>query len=76
MNIQMIPLSQLISSPANVGTTGANIGIGELAASIEAHGLWQKPGRPTRPKREIRSCGRCPRARRSQSLGQAKGAGR
>ena len=51
MNIQMIPLNQLIPSPANVDTTGANIGIGELAASIEAHGLLQNLAvRPARKR--------------------------
>jgi len=41
MNIQMIPLSRLIPSPANVRKTGATTGIAELAASIKAHGLLQ-----------------------------------
>jgi len=41
MNIQMIPLNQLVPSPANVRKTGANVGIEELAASIAAHGLLQ-----------------------------------
>ena len=41
MNIQTIPLNKLVPSPANVRKTGASTGIGELAASIEAHGLLQ-----------------------------------
>jgi ParB family transcriptional regulator, chromosome partitioning protein len=41
MNIQMIPLNQLVPSPANVRKTGTMIGIEELAASITAHGLLQ-----------------------------------
>ena len=41
MTIQMIPLNQLVPSPANVRKTGAGIGIDELAASIKAHGLLQ-----------------------------------
>jgi ParB family chromosome partitioning protein len=41
MKIKMIPLNALVRSPANVRKTGANIGIDELAASIEAHGLLQ-----------------------------------
>jgi ParB family chromosome partitioning protein len=41
MNIQMIPLSRLIPSPANVRKTGAHAGIEALAASITAHGLLQ-----------------------------------
>jgi ParB family chromosome partitioning protein len=40
-NIQMIPLTQLVPSPANVRKTGAKIGIDALAASIKAHGLLQ-----------------------------------
>ncbi len=39
--IQEIPLSKLIASSANVRRTGRSINIGELAASIEAHGLLQ-----------------------------------
>ncbi|WP_158920894.1 ParB/RepB/Spo0J family partition protein [Acidisphaera sp. S103] len=41
MKIKSIPLSQLIPSPSNVRKTGSGIGIMELAASIEAHGLLQ-----------------------------------
>ncbi|CAH2606404.1 protein of unknown function (plasmid) [Rhodovastum atsumiense] len=41
MTIKTIPLSQLVPSPANVRKTGAASGLGELAASIEAHGLLQ-----------------------------------
>jgi len=41
MNIQMIPLNALVSSPANVRKTGTKIGIDELASSIAAHGLLQ-----------------------------------
>ena len=41
MNIQMIPLNQLIPSAANVRKTGAHLGIEELAGSIAAHGLLQ-----------------------------------
>ncbi|HEX3982877.1 MAG TPA: ParB/RepB/Spo0J family partition protein, partial [Acidisoma sp.] len=41
MNIRMIPLNKLVPSPANARKTGASIGIDELAASIEAHGLLQ-----------------------------------
>lgn len=41
MTIQMIPLNQLAPSRANVRKTGASVGIEELAASIEAHGLLQ-----------------------------------
>ena len=41
MNIHMIPLNELVPSPANVRKTGVNIGIEELAASIAAHGLLQ-----------------------------------
>jgi len=41
MTIQMIPLNQLVPSTANVRKTGAAIGIEELAASIDAHGLLQ-----------------------------------
>ena len=41
MNIQMIPLTALVPSPANVRKTGVKIGIDELAASIAAHGLLQ-----------------------------------
>ena len=39
--IQEIPLSKLIASSANVRRTGRSANIGELAASIEAHGLLQ-----------------------------------
>ncbi len=39
--IQEIPLSKLIASSANVRRTGRSNSIGELAASIEAHGLLQ-----------------------------------
>jgi ParB family chromosome partitioning protein len=38
---QTIPLHQLVHSAANVRLTGRAEGIGELAASIEAHGLRQ-----------------------------------
>lgn len=41
MNIQNIPLNQLFKSAANVRKTGSREGIGELAASIKAHGLLQ-----------------------------------
>lgn len=41
MTIQMIPLNQLVRSRANVRKTGASVGLEELAASIEAHGLLQ-----------------------------------
>ena len=41
MKIKMIALTDLVPSPANVRKTGAGIGIQELAASIEAHGLLQ-----------------------------------
>jgi ParB family chromosome partitioning protein len=41
MNIQMIPLSELAPSPANVRKTGTKTGLEELAASIAAHGLLQ-----------------------------------
>ncbi|HAX90653.1 MAG TPA: hypothetical protein DCY07_00385 [Rhodospirillaceae bacterium] len=41
MNIQMIPLSQLVPSAANVRKTGAHHEIEALAASIAAHGLLQ-----------------------------------
>lgn len=41
MNIENIPLTKLVPSPANVRKTGGNDGIEELAASIEAHGLLQ-----------------------------------
>jgi ParB family transcriptional regulator, chromosome partitioning protein len=41
MNIDMIPLSKLIPSPANVRKTRAATVIAELAASIKAHGLLQ-----------------------------------
>jgi len=41
MNIQMIPLNQLVRSSSNVRKTGAAVGIEELAASIAAHGLLQ-----------------------------------
>jgi ParB-like nuclease domain len=36
-----IPLNKLIPAPDNVRKTGAGDGIGELAASIAAHGLLQ-----------------------------------
>ncbi len=39
--IQEIPLSKLVASTANVRRTGRTSNIGELAASIEAHGLLQ-----------------------------------
>jgi ParB family transcriptional regulator, chromosome partitioning protein len=39
--IQEIPLAKLIPSAANVRKTNRNEGIGELAASIRAHGLLQ-----------------------------------
>ena len=38
MNIQMISLTQLVPSPANVRKTRVKTGIEELAASIAAHG--------------------------------------
>jgi ParB family chromosome partitioning protein len=38
---QIIPLNQLVLSKANVRRTAASEGIGELAASIAAHGLRQ-----------------------------------
>ena len=41
MKITNIALNKLIPSTANVRKTGASIGIDELAASIEAHGLLQ-----------------------------------
>ena len=41
MQIEMIPLSKLVPSPANVRKTGADTGLDELAASIAAHGLLQ-----------------------------------
>jgi len=41
MNIQMIPLNQLVRSSSNVRKTGVSVGIEELAASIAAHGLLQ-----------------------------------
>ena len=41
MKIKMIALTDLVPSPDNVRKTGAKIGIEELAASIEAHGLLQ-----------------------------------
>ena len=41
MNIQQIPLTKLIPSPANVRKTGATEGIEELAANIKALGLLQ-----------------------------------
>jgi len=41
MNIQMIPLTALVPSTANVRKTGVKIGLDELAASIAAHGLLQ-----------------------------------
>jgi hypothetical protein len=37
MNIQMIPLSALVPSAANVGKTGVKIGIDELAALPYEH---------------------------------------
>ena len=39
--VEMIPLSKLVPSPANVRKTGRDLGIEELAASIAAHGLLQ-----------------------------------
>lgn len=39
--ITAIPLNQLVPSSANVRKCGASVGIEELAASIEAHGLLQ-----------------------------------
>lgn len=39
--IQEIPLSKLLPSKANVRRTGRTAQVGELAASIEAHGLLQ-----------------------------------
>lgn len=41
MTIQMIPLTQLVPSAANVRKTAAGAGIEALAASIAAHGLLQ-----------------------------------
>lgn len=41
MNIQMIPLSELAPSPANVRKTRVRNGIDGLAASIAAYGLLQ-----------------------------------
>ncbi|MGA8499752.1 MAG: ParB/Srx family N-terminal domain-containing protein, partial [Xanthobacteraceae bacterium] len=41
MNIQLIPLTQLVPSPANVRKTYAKTGIEGLAASIAVHGLLQ-----------------------------------
>jgi len=41
MNMQTIPLTQLVPSPLNVRKTGAKDGIKALAASIAAHGLLQ-----------------------------------
>jgi ParB family chromosome partitioning protein len=41
MKIKMIALTDLVRSPANVRKTSVMIGIEELAASIEAHGLLQ-----------------------------------
>ena len=41
MNMQTIPLTQLVPSAANVRKTGAKDGIEALAASIAAHGLLQ-----------------------------------
>jgi len=49
MNIQLIPLAQLVPSPLNVRKTGTKTGIEALAASIIAHGLLQnlqvRPGK-------------------------------
>jgi hypothetical protein len=39
MNIQMIPLSQLVPSEDNFRKTGVNEGIESLAASLRVHGL-------------------------------------
>ena len=36
-----IPLNKLVPSAANVRRTGREAGIGDLAASIAAHGLLQ-----------------------------------
>jgi len=41
MNMQIIPLTQLVPSATNVRKTGAKDGIEALAASIAAHGLLQ-----------------------------------
>src|ERR1700759_617239 len=41
MKIKMIPLPSLIPSPPKERETGTTVGITELAASIEAHGLLQ-----------------------------------
>jgi ParB family chromosome partitioning protein len=41
MKIQMIALSKLAPSPANVRKAGASVGIDELATSIAVHGLLQ-----------------------------------
>ena len=40
-SIRQIPLSKLVASAANVRRTGRTSNIGELAASIAAHGLLQ-----------------------------------
>lgn len=41
MSMQMIPLNQLVASPANVRKTDAKADVEALAASIAAHGLLQ-----------------------------------
>lgn len=41
IHIQEIPLSKLVASTANVRRTGTTVRLGELAASIQAHGLLQ-----------------------------------
>lgn len=60
MTIRMIPLNQLVPSPANVRKTGASTGIEELAANIKALGLLQnlavRPG--PRGKFEVVAGGR------------------
>ena len=40
-DIKEIPLSRLVPSPANVRRFNAAVNVGELADSIEAHGLIQ-----------------------------------
>jgi ParB family chromosome partitioning protein len=61
-----IPLARLVASAANVRKTGAKDGIGELAASIAAHGLRQNLNvRPTDTERfEVVAGGRRLRALR------------
>lgn len=63
-----IPLARLVASAANVRNTGAKDGIGELAASIAAHGLRQNLNvRPNYTERfEVVAGGRRLRAPRMQ----------